>query len=155
MKFLPMTAAAALAFLSGIAMAETNASGQSGDNPPHFGEKWTGMVGSQFFTDTTITTLRADADILTAWQSMTEEQRAMVKADCDMANTSGAATTSTENTSTGTDSQSADAGGQAAGAGGASGSGNSDNGGTDASTAMAPVFVSQDNMMKLCKVIAP
>lgn len=47
-----------------MAFAETNAAGTNGDNPPHFGEKWTGMIGSQIFTDTTVTTLRPDADVL-------------------------------------------------------------------------------------------
>lgn len=150
MKFIPFTAAALAAF-TGVALAE------GGDNPPHFGEKWTGIIGAQIFTDTTVTTLRGDDEIRTAWQAMTEEQRAMVKADCDMAKASGSVpAAATDNTSTGTDSQGSDASGANAGGSNANASGgNSGNGGTDASPTMTPMFVSMDNMTKLCATISP
>ena len=132
MKFLSLTTAAALALAGGLAAAQTTTTENSRDNPPHFGETWSGTLGSQFFTDDTMGTLRSDDDVRNAWQSMTEEQRAMVMADCDLAKTAG-----TDAAATGTASTE-----------GSTATGTS----TDSS---ATTFVSQENMMKLCGVIAP
>ena len=157
MKLVSLTAAAALALAGSMANAQTESSDTTRDTPPHFGEKWGGMVGSQFFTDTTMGTLRGNDEVLNAWQSMTEEQQAMVKADCDLAKASGTepAASSTDNTSAGTDSPSTAAGNTGGTAAGSDTSGNSSNGGTDATAETAPVFVSQDNMVKLCTIVAP
>ncbi|MEI2808506.1 MULTISPECIES: hypothetical protein [Paracoccaceae] len=126
MKFLSLTTAAALALGGSMAAAQTTTAETNRDNPPHFGETWGGTVGTQFFTDDTMGTLRSDDEIRNAWQSMTEEQRAMVTADCDLAK--------------GTD---ASASGTATDNSAPSGSEGTANG------------VTQDNMMKLCTVIAP
>ena len=46
-------------------------------------DSWKGPVGAAFFTDDTMTTMRAEADIATGWAALTAEQKAQAKADCD------------------------------------------------------------------------
>ena len=75
--------------LSGAALAQDASGSDSGENPNNdeiveqLPENWTtGGVDTMFFSDTTAGTLRSDAEIGTAWTSMTAEQQTMVKADC-------------------------------------------------------------------------
>ena len=45
-------------------------------------KKWKGPIGAAFFTDDTMATLRSEADMKTAWATLTPDQQAQVKADC-------------------------------------------------------------------------
>jgi hypothetical protein len=67
-----------------------------------FGTNWSLSVGTTFFTDGDSATLRSTEDITTGWQSLSQEDRDMILADCKIflaahgdtaAEGSGAATT--------------------------------------------------------------
>lgn len=157
MRFLSLTTAAALALAGGMAAAQTTTTENSQDNPPHFGETWGSTVGSQFFTDDTMGTLRSEDEIRNAWQSMTQEQQAMVMADCDLAKAGG---TDAAATGTGTDSSatttgtSTDSSSTTTGTSTDSSTTTGSSSGSDAAAATA-TYVSPDNMTKLCEIIAP
>ena len=52
------------------------------DSSSEFGTNWPLSVGTTFFTDAETGTLRTTEEITSGWQSLSQEDRDMIKADC-------------------------------------------------------------------------
>lgn len=52
------------------------------DASTSFGTNWPLSIGTTFFSDAENSTLRTSAEISAGWQSMSQEDRDMIKADC-------------------------------------------------------------------------
>lgn len=53
---------------------------------------WDGAIGDAFFSDTQQGTLRSQDEITANWETLTDEQQAQVRADCDTIDTAAAGT---------------------------------------------------------------
>lgn len=90
------TAALALLLSSGTAFAQTEGGGNEGGSTSGSGTATTGGSGnadggsnyltgngpSVFYTDESMTTLRPDAEMKSAWEAMNEQDRASAKQAC-------------------------------------------------------------------------
>lgn len=91
---------------AGIAQTTTTADTATGE----FGTNWPLSVGTTFLTDDTSATLRPTEELTQGWQSLSPEDQAMIRADCDIfraahgdaAATGDASTSSTTGTESGT-----------------------------------------------------
>lgn len=61
----------------------TEASVDAGASVDTFGTNWPLSVGTTFFTDGDSATLRTTEEIGAGWQSLSQEDRDMIKADCE------------------------------------------------------------------------
>jgi predicted Fe-S protein YdhL (DUF1289 family) len=127
--------AAPLALLLGsVAIAQTSndtstgpATGDGGMDSSSYGNNWSQSIGSTFFSDPERTTMRTSEEITSGWQSLSQEDRDLVIAECERYTTESAAigadgsnlnTSGTDDTSSGesattegaTDSASAEGG---------------------------------------------
>jgi hypothetical protein len=68
--------------LSTAAIAQTTSSTTSPRMEDMMPQNWMGSIGDAFYTDNTWTTLRAEPEIKTRWETLSAEQQAMVKDDC-------------------------------------------------------------------------
>lgn len=83
-KILGISAVSFVLATGAFAQSQTNTAPDAGTaaNNTEMMQKWKGPIGAAFFTDDTMTTLRGEADMKTAWASLSTEQQAQVKADC-------------------------------------------------------------------------
>ena len=82
-KFILAIPAVTLLSLGAMAQTESGTDATSGtDANAMFGTNWSLSVGTTFFDAANPGTLRAKEDIQTAWQSLTQEDRDLVVADC-------------------------------------------------------------------------
>lgn len=82
----------AVTFLAATAFAQTDTTTGSdtstgtaattGANAEMFGTNWPLSVGTTFFTDADTPTLRSTEEITSGWQSLSQEDRDMIVADC-------------------------------------------------------------------------
>ncbi|NJM84018.1 MAG: hypothetical protein HC844_17625 [Tabrizicola sp.] len=105
----------ATALLAAVALAQTDtgtdAATESDAGGMMYGSTWSTSVGTTFFEDGTPGTLRSAEDISTGWQSLPQEDRDMVLADCQtfMAAHGGEASTDGAMTEGATSGEGADA----------------------------------------------
>jgi hypothetical protein len=127
--------------LTGGVDASGNTTGDAtGPATGNFGTNWPLSVGSTFFTEGNSTTLRDQSELTSGWQSLSQEDRDMILADCEvfMTENGGASGTATT-TATGTATVESPATGDATVATG-----------TDAATT-APVGYSMAQMRAICE----
>ena len=68
---------------------------------------WSGAIGDAFFTESSGSTLRSNDEIRSRWSSLSSEQQAQVRSDCQGLASNTAGTGSTSGTSTGSSSSAA------------------------------------------------
>jgi hypothetical protein len=105
----------ALALSATVALAQTDTTGGTtgtdagtgaavgvGAGGDKYGTNWPLSVGTTFFTDGESSTLRSAEELSTGWQSLSQEDRDMILADCETFRTDhgvdGASAASTEGT---------------------------------------------------------
>ncbi len=65
-----------------------------------FGQDWDSPINDTFFTDSTRTMLRADSDMLSRWEVLSEQEKEMVLSACNKHKNETPTTTSTDSTGT-------------------------------------------------------
>lgn len=82
---LAQTTGEATLYATGNAQVAEGAVGATGtaEVGPTYGTDWPSSVGSLFFSDADRKTLRSREEIAQGWQSLSQEERAMVLAECE------------------------------------------------------------------------
>jgi predicted Fe-S protein YdhL (DUF1289 family) len=154
--------------MSGVAFAqttETTAETAGSGTTSNYGTNWSQSIGSTFYSDPEMTTMRTPEEISTGWTSMTQEDRDAVLAECSRFRTDTGADASTDTsaaagteTATGAETAATDTTTATA-----AGTDTTTAAGTDTTTAtadtattgttMASVGVSADSMKMLCDTV--
>lgn len=122
---------------------DTEAGSATGPATGNFGTNWPLSVGTTFFTEGESSTLRDTGEISNGWQSLSQEDRDMIVADCElfMVAHGGGADTAASTTTTGTAAVESPATGDA-----------TTSAGTDAAT-IAPTGYSMSQMLAICGAV--
>lgn len=154
MKFRTTFLAVPMFVMAVAAFAQTdsgNTETKGGDGPNDFGQNWPHEMGTTFFTDDTMQTLRGDEELRTAWKSMSEVDRQMVHDDCgrlkgrDAPDSTAATVPSTPDSSGSADDASTQADTSATTTGKDAGSDSETEG-----SAMTHISVTSENMSRMC-----
>jgi hypothetical protein len=124
----------------------TEAGSATGPATGNFGTNWPLSVGTTFFNEGDTTTLRDSSELSSGWQSLSQEDRDMIVADCELfmvahGGASGTATTSTDTSATGTAAVESPATGDA-----------TTSAGTDAATTAATGYT-MPQMLAICSAV--
>ncbi|WP_284164797.1 hypothetical protein [Frigidibacter sp. SD6-1] len=152
-----------------FAQTETTGGNDTADgqqNQRMFGQNWSDSMGGALFSDDRRETLRGDDELTGAWDTMSEEDRQMLRDDCHMMGNSAGTDASTDSSATGgsatnTTGNDNDVSDDATGAMTSTGEAGTDStsastaGSTSASTSGAAgmASISAENMTHLCSVL--
>ena len=134
------------ALMCGAAFAETGATSTAGT----YGSTWSKSVGSMFYSDSDMKTMRTPEGISSGWATLSQEDRDAVMADCARYRTDSGTTaaTKTDTAKTGTDA----ATGTDSMAGTETTTG-TEGAAADDATANTSMSASADNMKMMCAMV--